>query len=440
MHTALGPPSTWRLAGRRDRDGRVSRQVIPELAPIVKQLKVFSGHPSGASPSSTRRCPVRRGWRQVPGGKTVQRMLSQAFVEFTFPLAANYFTLNPFARNMDEAGRAYPRAGPRSEVRGKLTPWYAAASPGFHNTYLSTFNRDNVGLITEPIARVTESGVTTADGHAHDVDALILATGFDDGRRGGDLHHHQVTARSLAFGSGRTTGCRPTEGQHPGIPQPVHGVQCTGMSGSSYFALIEAQTRHIVRCLSRRAHQGAAVEVSATANDRYIAEMMRAAPADFLAAHVQGRQQLLLRQQRGRADPADHHRRGVLAQPQLPAEGLPVQRLTPYAASRRKTTRDTPHCRVFCVCWAGKPGELDGGLRSSTLSSRSPRQVHVGAAEVAAGRRGRINRPQQVRVPHDGTGRRSKTALMAFSMRCGSTVSVPNVSTNRPTGAALPMA
>ena len=37
-------------------------------------------------------------------------------------------------------------------------------------------------------------------------------------------------------------------------------------------------------------------------------------------------------------------------------------------------------------------------------------------------------------------GRRSKTSLMAFSIRSTGTFSVPNVSTNRLTGCALPIA
>ncbi len=43
------------------------------------------------------------------------------------------------------------------EVRDKLTPRYAVGCkrPGFHNTYLSTFNRDNVELVTEPIDKIT---------------------------------------------------------------------------------------------------------------------------------------------------------------------------------------------------------------------------------------------------------------------------------------------
>ncbi len=45
-------------------------------------------------------------------------------------------------------------------VRDKLTPRYAVGCkrPGFHNTYLSTYNRDNVELVTEPIEKVTGSG------------------------------------------------------------------------------------------------------------------------------------------------------------------------------------------------------------------------------------------------------------------------------------------
>ena len=50
--------------------------------------------------------------------------------------------------------------------------------PGFHNTYLETFNRDNVRLVTEPIEKITGSGVATTDGETHEVDVLILATGF----------------------------------------------------------------------------------------------------------------------------------------------------------------------------------------------------------------------------------------------------------------------
>ncbi len=50
--------------------------------------------------------------------------------------------------------------------------------------YFEAFNRDNVELVDvkeNPIERLTELGVQTADGTIHEVDILILATGFDAG-------------------------------------------------------------------------------------------------------------------------------------------------------------------------------------------------------------------------------------------------------------------
>lgn len=261
--------------------GASAVQVIAEIAPIVKQLKVFQRTPIWCFPKLD--APISRAARiamRVPGGRTVQRLLSQAFVEFTFPLAANYFTLNPFARNMDEAGRAYLRSQVHDPaLRDRLTPRYAVGCkrPGFHNTYLSTFNRDNVELITEPIARITESRVLTTDGASHDIDVLVLATGFvmiDP-----DAATYAITGpdgRSLAqfWDENRM---QAYEGVSvPGFPNMFTVFGPYGYVGSSYFALIEAQTRHIVRCLTQARRTGARrVEVSAQANDRYFTEMMR---------------------------------------------------------------------------------------------------------------------------------------------------------------------
>ena len=261
--------------------GASAVQVIPEIAPKVKQLKVFQRTPIWCFPkfdapaSGAARLAMR-----VPGGRTVQRLLSQAFVELTFPLAANYFTVNPLARNMADAGRAYLRSQVDDPaVRNKLTPRYAVGCkrPGFHNTYLSTFNRDNVELITDPIARITETGVTTADGRSYEVDVLILATGF--ALMDADAGTYPIIGsggRSLAR-FWEENRLQAYEGVSvPGFPNMFTVFGPYGYVGSSYFALIETQTRHIVRCLTQaqRTHSSR-VEISADANDRYFAEMMR---------------------------------------------------------------------------------------------------------------------------------------------------------------------
>ena len=261
--------------------GASAVQVIPEIAPIVDQLTVFQRTPIWCFPKlDAPLSPAARLAMRVPGGRTAQRLLSQAFVEFTFPLAANYFTINPFAHKMDGAGRAYLRSQVRDpQLRDRLTPRYAVGCkrPGFHNTYLSTFNRDNVELITEPISGITESGVRTAGGGSFDVDVLVLATGFV--MTDADAATYTITGpggRSLAR-FWEDNRMQAYEGVSvPGFPNMFTVFGPYGYVGSSYFALIEAQTRHIVRCLTQAGRTGARrIEVRAQANDRYFTEMMR---------------------------------------------------------------------------------------------------------------------------------------------------------------------
>ena len=162
--------------------GASAVQVIPEIAPIVKQLTVFKRTPIWCFPKFDVPLSKLAHWAmRLPGAKALQRLISQAYVEVTFPLPAQYFTVYPLARWMAPVGRAYLRRQVRDPaVRKQLTPQYAIGCkrPGLHNSYLSTYNRDNVRLVTEPIDKVTASAVATADGASHEVDVLVLATGF----------------------------------------------------------------------------------------------------------------------------------------------------------------------------------------------------------------------------------------------------------------------
>ncbi|MCV7283206.1 NAD(P)/FAD-dependent oxidoreductase [Mycolicibacterium flavescens] len=262
--------------------GASAVQVIPEIAPKVEQLTVFQRTPIWCFPKFDVPLPtLARRLMRLPGGHTVQRLLSQAYVELTFTLPAQYFTINPMAKNMSKVGESYLRREVNDpEVRAKLTPDYAVGCkrPGFHNTYLSTYNRDNVELVTEPIDKITGSGVATVDGATHEADVLILATGFKvmdtdamptytvTGAAGRSWSEHWEQHRLQAY-----------EGVSvPGFPNFFTVFGPYGYVGSSYFALIEAQTHHIVRCLKEVKRRNASrVEVTQDANDRYFDEMMR---------------------------------------------------------------------------------------------------------------------------------------------------------------------
>src|SRR6201997_976203 len=284
MHTARWD-HTQDLAGKRVAvigTGASAVQIIPEIAPIVSQLTVFQRTPIWCFPKLDVPLPAPARWAmRIPGGKVVQRLISQAFVELTFAVAAQYFTLFPLAKRMRSAGLAYLRQQVHDPtVREQLTPHYAVGCkrPGFHNTYLATFNRDNVRLVTEPIDKITPSAVATQDGENHEIDVLILATGFKV------MDTDSVPTFAITGSGGKSLSrfwdehrLQAYEGVSvPDFPNMFTVFAPYGYVGSSYFALIETQTPHIVRCLKRARRDGATrVEVTEEANDRYFAEMMR---------------------------------------------------------------------------------------------------------------------------------------------------------------------
>jgi cyclohexanone monooxygenase len=59
---------------------------------------------------------------------------------------------------------------------------FGVKRPSLEQTYYDVFGQDNVALVdlrSTPIAGVTATGVSTADGRRYELDVLVLATGFD---------------------------------------------------------------------------------------------------------------------------------------------------------------------------------------------------------------------------------------------------------------------
>src|ERR1700756_277899 len=112
MHTARWDHGQ-NLTGKRVAvigTGASAVQVIPEIAPIVKQLTVFQRTPIWCFPKFDVPLPAPARWAmRVPGGNVIQRWLSQAFVEVTFSIPAQYFTVFPLAKRMQSAGLSYLR-------------------------------------------------------------------------------------------------------------------------------------------------------------------------------------------------------------------------------------------------------------------------------------------------------------------------------------------
>ncbi|WP_370288450.1 flavin-containing monooxygenase [Nocardioides sp.] len=280
MHTARWDHDVD-LTGRRVAivgTGASAVQAIPHIAEDAAHLTVFQRTPIWClpKPDAPLPGPARAALRMVPGAKRISRLVSQTFVEATFPVAAHFAGLVPMAKVGEQIGHAYLRQAVKDPVtREKLTPQYALGCkrPSFSNSYLPTFNRPDVALETTSIEAVTATGVRTADGVEHPVDVLVLATGFKvfekgnmppftvRGADGIDLDKWWEENRFQAY-QGVSV---------PNFPNFFTILGPYGYNGSSYFNLIETQSAHIVRALTHaRRVEATRVEVTPEANAAYL--------------------------------------------------------------------------------------------------------------------------------------------------------------------------
>ncbi len=51
--------------------------------------------------------------------------------------------------------------------------------PIFHGSHSPAFTRPNVSLVTDDISSLNKTGIVCTSGASFDVDAIVLATGFD---------------------------------------------------------------------------------------------------------------------------------------------------------------------------------------------------------------------------------------------------------------------
>ena len=112
------------------------------------------------------------------------------------------------------------------ELRAKLTPDYPVGCkrPLMSREWFPTLTRPNVGVVTEPIAEITEAGIRTADGEVHEVDTIVYGTGF--------RANEYLTAVDFYGRDGRRLRDDWRDGAEAylgltvaGLPEPVHALR-----------------------------------------------------------------------------------------------------------------------------------------------------------------------------------------------------------------------
>lgn len=285
MHTARWDQEVD-LSGKRVAiigTGASAVQIIPSIAAEVEQLTVFQRTPIWCLPKADFPlvAPVRLGLRHLPGANRVARLTSDLFVEATFPFLAHYGGAIKAGKVLEPLALSWLRSQVEDPAtRDKLTPRYGLGCkrPSFHNSYLATFNRENVALETGGIREVTPRGIVTEDGVEHAVDVLLLATGFKvtekDALPGYDVVGRDGLVIADWWESDRLQAYQGVSA--PGFPNFFTTFGPYGYNGSSYFQLVEAVAGHIVRVLTEARRRSAAeVEVTSRAHEGYMASVRR---------------------------------------------------------------------------------------------------------------------------------------------------------------------
>ncbi|HZD67264.1 MAG TPA: NAD(P)/FAD-dependent oxidoreductase [Acidimicrobiales bacterium] len=288
MHSAAWDHD-YDLAGRRVAlvgTGASAVQLLPEIAPVVGNLDVYQRTPIWVGPKIDLATPalLRRFYRRAPGVQDlVRRAATRGMEAALVDLVVSHARMPFVAEGLAWLNRRlWYRLQVRDPgLRARLTPDYGLGCkrPSVSNTYLRTFNRANVELVTDPIEAVTADGVRTADGVERPADVLVLATGFRlasdpenfrrtpvRGRGGFDLATFYATQRLASY-----------EGVSlPGLPNHFMIFGPYGWTGGTWHTLVETAATHIVRVIREAHRRGAtAVEVTQGATDRWTEAMRR---------------------------------------------------------------------------------------------------------------------------------------------------------------------
>lgn len=292
MHTARWDHA-YSFTGKRVAvigTGASAVQVIPKLAEQAAHLTVFQRTPIWVSPRFNPPRKERSLLRFAPARSSL-RLLSELSLDAVTAAIVNYRKHPSFVHGIQWLVRAWMRRQLQDPaLADKLIPKYGLGCkrPATSNTYLASFNRDNVTLITDGIAKICPTGVITRDGQRHEVDALILATGFLTTEQGN-------TPSFKVFGSHHLELSQYWEDHrlqaYAGVS--VHGFPNFFLTagpyagGFNWFAMLEANLNHVMRCIDEARARGATkIEIGRQAQDRYMQHMWQRAEGTVFKSAV----------------------------------------------------------------------------------------------------------------------------------------------------------
>jgi cation diffusion facilitator CzcD-associated flavoprotein CzcO len=160
--------------------GASAIQFVPKVQPDVEHLKVFQRTPPWVLPRTDRRTTAleRRLYRRFPLLQKIARCLIYWRQEFLVPGLVSEPRL---LKALELVARAHLRAHVRDpDERERLTPDFRLGCKRIlvSSDWYPALAEPNVEVVTDGIREVRARSVVTDDGTEHEVDTLILGTGF----------------------------------------------------------------------------------------------------------------------------------------------------------------------------------------------------------------------------------------------------------------------
>jgi 4-hydroxyacetophenone monooxygenase len=272
-------PEDLDLTGKRVAivgSGASAMQIVPAIAPEAGHVTIFQRSPQWAAPAENYFSPVRPEvhWlvRHVPYYHRWYRFrLAWLFNDRVWPSLQKDPDWPHPERSLNATNDGYrafftahirAELGDREDLVDKALPTYPPYGKRIllDNGWYAALRRPDVELVTDAVSEITATGVRTSSGAEHEVDVVVLCTGFEAQRL---LHPMDIRGRD--GGSIRDDWGDDDPHAYLGVATPgfpnllfMYGPN-TNPGGGSYIFIAECQARYIADLLVQAIEAGAAV-------------------------------------------------------------------------------------------------------------------------------------------------------------------------------------
>ncbi|HEX3737358.1 MAG TPA: NAD(P)/FAD-dependent oxidoreductase [Solirubrobacterales bacterium] len=255
--------------------GASAIQFVPAIQPTVGHLTLFQRTPPWIMPRHDHEIPARtrRMFRALPFTQRLVR--AGIYLRFEWMILA--FWHPRLMRIAERTARRYLRQQvPDPELRRRLTPSYSLGCKRIllSDDYLPSLTQPNVSVHTDGIREITERGVVDRAGARHEVDAIVLGTGF---RTMGlpltdRIHDAEGVSMRESWGGRPTSYLGTAVAGYPNC-YLMHGPNI-GTGHNSVLQMFESQANYIAAAVTyARDHGLAAVQPTRAAQAAYSAEI-----------------------------------------------------------------------------------------------------------------------------------------------------------------------